>query len=339
LGNWTAWTASSRSRRWKRRKKRNAVARAWTWVIGVALIVAIVVGVVWEFADQVEFQRSRRTTMRAAALDVIRGTDFPSWQRDVLGSLEQGVTYVGQGNTSQAEIVTDKATTLLKAARLKSASAEPDFFQITVSALDRIWSQQPDDEGLFRRVTEARIELAGLRVAQSGPSTSARADVVSDRQAERGDADDVIPAVEGTPVSVSNGPRIEKPLAEAKGVSFTVPRPIAANYMLSPATLGSPHLDATHMPDMAEILLPPATRSLEDNVRVENLTIEGGSQTLSGIRWLNVTFVGTRLRYETGPVDFENVRFVRCTFEFSTDERGSRLANAIALGQTSFTWE
>ena len=93
------------------------------------------------------------------------------------------------------------------------------------------------------------------------------------------------------------------------------------------------------MPDTAEILMPPARRSFEDNVRVENLSIAGASQTLDAIRWTNVTFIGTRLRYEKGPLDLENVHFIDCTFEFPSDDRGARLANAIALGQTSFVSE
>jgi hypothetical protein len=80
-------------------------------------------------------------------------------------------------------------------------------------------------------------------------------------------------------------------------------------------------------------------RSLEDNVAVEKLTIAGASQTLDGIRWTDVTFVGTRVKYAKGPLDMENVRFVNCTFDFPADESGSRLSNAIALGQTSFTAE
>jgi hypothetical protein len=47
--------------------------------------------------------------------------------------------------------------------------------------------------------------------------------------------------------------------------------------------------------------------------------------------------VGTRLRYESGELDLQNVHFVRCRFGFSSDERGARLANAIALGQTSIS--
>jgi hypothetical protein len=72
-------------------------------------------------------------------------------------------------------------------------------------------------------------------------------------------------------------------------------------------------------------------------VRVENLTIAGASQTLDGIHWRNITFIGTRLRYEDGQLDLQNVRFVHCTFGFPSDARGAQIANAIVQGQTSLT--
>jgi hypothetical protein len=122
-------------------------------------------------------------------------------------------------------------------------------------------------------------------------------------------------------------------------VTVGAPRELAANALLNPAVLGGSYLDATIMPDTSEILLPPATRSFSDNVRVENLTIEGAAQTLDGIRWRNVTFIGTRLRYEGGQLDLQGVHFSRCRFGFAADDRGARLANAIALGQASITIE
>ena len=75
------------------------------------------------------------------------------------------------------------------------------------------------------------------------------------------------------------------------------------------------------MPDTSEVLLPPSSRAFADNIRIENLTIEGAAQTLDGIHWRNVTFIGTRLRYEGGPIDLQNVQFVRCSFGLTTDDR------------------
>ena len=109
--------------------------------------------------------------------------------------------------------------------------------------------------------------------------------------------------------------------------------------VLNPASLGGNLLDATSMPSGAEILEPPPSRIFADNVRVENLTIAGAAQTLDGIHWKNVTFIGTHLRYEGGEVDLHDVRFIHCMFGFPSDDRGGRLATAIARGQTTVVIE
>jgi hypothetical protein len=108
---------------------------------------------------------------------------------------------------------------------------------------------------------------------------------------------------------------------------------------LNPAKLGGNLLDATSMPSSAEILEPPPSRIFADNVHVENLTIAGAAQTLDGIHWKSVTFIGTHLRYEGGEVDLHNVRFIHCMFGFPSDDRGGRLATAIARGQTTVVIE
>ncbi len=105
-------------------------------------------------------------------------------------------------------------------------------------------------------------------------------------------------------------------------VSIAAPREIAANSTLNPRSLGGDYLDATRMTGGGEILVLPAQGSSDENVRVENLTIAGGSQRLDAIHWTNVTFVGTEVRYEKGPLDLENVHFVRCTFSFAPDVGG-----------------
>jgi hypothetical protein len=68
---------------------------------------------------------------------------------------------------------------------------------------------------------------------------------------------------------------------------------------------------------------------------VQKLTLAGAAQTLDGIRWRDVTFIGTRLRYQGGELDLQNVHFVHCTFGFANNDRSARLAAAIALGQSS----
>jgi hypothetical protein len=152
-------------------------------------------------------------------------------------------------------------------------------------------TQQNPDQGFFEHVTSVRIELAGLRSAQATPPP------------------------------------------EPAGGSFALysPRHLAANQTLDPATLRGKYLDGKPLPELSEILLPPTSRSLADNIRVEDITLAGAAQTLDGIHWRNVTFVGTRLRYEGGGLSLQNVRFIGCRFGLPNDERGARIATAITL--------
>ena len=352
LHTWTEWSPSERSRRWKRRKKKtNPVARAWLRVGSVALAISVLGIAVWAIYDLVAQHMSRRNSFASAALEVIRGTDLSPWQVDVLNSLETAAQEVGTGNVAQAEINVDRAQSALADAQRQWQKAEPDFFQLAIAGLDRIWNQRPDDDGLFQHVAKVRVELATVRAAQNSSGTlepAAQADSIV-AAAPASSASDVIPAFHGganaantTPPVLVNSPAKENSQSDASGekkLSLLESRQVGANTKLNPASLGHSYLDATRMPESTEVLVPPATRSIRDNVLVEDLTIAGASQTLDGIRWRNVTFVGTRLIYGKGPLDLENVHFVNCTFELPPDDRGARLADAIALGQTSFSSE
>lgn len=120
---------------------------------------------------------------------------------------------------------------------------------------------------------------------------------------------------------------------------LVAPRNISTGTHVSPSMFGAPVLDATGLPKEAEFLLPPHSRLFVDNVWVEGLTLVGASQTLDGMHWKDVTFAGARIRYEGGEVELKNVRFVNCTFGFISDDRGARLADAIAHGPVSMVIE
>ncbi len=124
-----------------------------------------------------------------------------------------------------------------------------------------------------------------------------------------------------------------EPIPPAAGghSAIEAPREVQAKQILNPATLKASYLDATSLPDASEILLPPASRALADDVRVENVTIAGAAQTMDGIRWSNVTFINTRLRYDGGELSLENVRFVRCRFGLPNSTRGAQIATAVIL--------
>jgi hypothetical protein len=240
---------------------------------------------------------------------------FAPWERDVLASIDSAIQEAAAGKMVAAEVDVDRAGSLATAMRLESRAAQVDFFGASLGELDRVLAAGASDTDMMDHVTQVRVALAELRSSQNGaPETPAASDGI---------------APIATKATGAN--------PDANEISIGAPRELAADSVLDPATLGGKYLDATLMPDTSEILLPPATRVFADNVRVENLTIAGAAQTLDGIHWRNVTFVGTHLRYESGELDLENVHFVNCRFGFPSDEGGARLANAIALGQTSIT--
>jgi hypothetical protein len=231
------------------------------------------------------------------------------WQSDVANALDSSLRDAQSGNITVAEMDADQAASILETARLRLISAAPDFFATTMQRLDRVIESRPDNERLAEHIRLAAIGLAEFRSSMAQPSRTSLA--TEDQQ----------------------------PTIEEKRIAIGAPRTVTANQDVNPDALGGNYFDATSMPFSAEMLEPPSTRSFIDNIRVEDMTFAGAAQTLDGIHWRNVVFIGTRLRYEGGEVSLQNVRFIRCTFGFTTDERGARLARAIALGQTSLVIE
>jgi len=225
------------------------------------------------------------------------------WQRDFTDSLDEVNQDISSGNISAAEFAVDRAESILTAARLQALNAQPPFFMTALAALDRVAQERPQDDRFVDHVAQARVSLAELRSSSVAPDNAGSIDTA----------------------------------AEMHPIRIAAPRELAADEMLGPGQLHGNYLDATLMPDTAEILLPPTSRSLEDDIHVENITISGAAQTLDGIHWRNVTFIGTRLRYESGELDLDQVRFVRCRFGISSDDRGARLTTALVLGQSSIT--
>ncbi len=213
------------------------------------------------------------------------------WVRDFKESLDASARDAAAGKLAAAEIDADSAESFVTLAAFDHRPAPPDFFRSASAQLDRVVQQKPGERSLFQHVASARIGLAEYRSSQQTP---------------------LPPPVSGR-------------------IMLDSPRRVAANQTLDPAALDGKYLDATLLPELSEILALPSSRAFADKIRVENLTIAGAAQTLDGIRWRNVTFVGTHLRYQGGELSLQNVRFVRCRFGLPDDERGNRIANAIAL--------
>jgi hypothetical protein len=285
-----------------RRPSPSAPAFVRYTVLALAAILIVTLG--WRGIRWTMHPRAAATTGYAASP---AGPQSRSslWQLDFTQTLEGAANDAAAGSMGTAEMGVDRADSMITTARVLNSGAPTDFFAPALAEFDHIVQQHPDDQRLFEHVTLARISLAELRSAQNPD-----------------------------PPAATRGDKSPAPL------SIGAPREIAANQILNPAAIsGGNFIDATLMPDTSEILLPPSSRAFADNIRVENLTFEGAAQTLDGIRWRNVIFIGTRLRYEGGPLDLQNVQFIRCRFGFVNDDRGARLASAIANGQTSLTIE
>jgi hypothetical protein len=76
-----------------------------------------------------------------------------------------------------------------------------------------------------------------------------------------------------------------------------------------------------------------------------NLTIDGGvlegavsgvTQDLDNIGWTDVIFVNMHIIYRGGPVILQNVRFVNCTFDFTSDQHGVEFAEYVVLDKSTF---
>lgn len=332
FGIWDA--PSGRSRRWGKRGHGYTRAPMFARMVVVLLAAALVGTIAWQGVQRL---RHPATSARVSPAGGTTGeaNSAPGtavWESQVMDALQEATAQGVSGNITAAEVGVDRAAAIVTAARLQEEPAVPDFFDAAIRGLDRVLRTHPENQRLLEHVTQARIELAQLRCAQSGTATAGGLDAPGGLP--RG-------AIDGAIASVPVGPGTKAPHAEAipGHVVLASPRAVAAQSVLDETTAHGNYFDATLMPETAEIILPPATRLFADDVHVEGLTLEGASQTLDGIHWKNVTFIGTRLRYEGGQVSLSSVRFVRCTFGFSLDERGARLASAIALGQTSFVIE
>ncbi len=334
----TIWdTPSGRDRRWLKRKSGLPPAPTYMRLAVVCLAVVLMATLAWQGAQRI-LDPAKMAGSDAPHFFTRPPSDRPgvaAWQTALSDTLEQAVAQGTGGNITAAEMQTDRAATILMSSRMQAQAATSEFFEHTVRELDRVLRTHPDNARLVEHVTLARIELAQLRSAQA---------VAPDAVGAGGGAAAKNENATGTATSNSAtdvGPGAQAPheVSVPGHVIFAAPRALSANELLAPGALHGNYVDATLMPDTSEILLPPSTRVMADGVRVDGLTIAGAAQTLDGVRWKNVTFIGTRLRYEGGEVSLQNVRFTNCTFGFSTDDRGARLADAIALGQRSFVMQ
>ncbi|HTV60401.1 MAG TPA: hypothetical protein VMJ93_16130 [Verrucomicrobiae bacterium] len=336
-------TPGDPERRWGKRKGPPLGIPGWAGLVIIVLGLSLAGTIAWRgglymwhwangmpsnASDGLGHDAAARFTLghRPAAVRNI----VPEWQIDTQAAFQAGVTDASAGNIESAEMDVDRGAEILQDARAQQLTPPPDFFDLAIRTLDLVIQSHPDNDRLLEHTALARIELAQMRTmlpqaspgapgfSLAGPAGLAGAAAMGEKT-----ADEVPGQAAG-----------KKPAGKA--VQVLTPISVAANTTYDPVKAGGNVLDATSMADDAEVLLPPASRLFTDSVRVRNLTIQGASQTLDGVYWENVTFIGTRLRYEGGEVSLHNVKFVNCTFGMEPNNVGARLATAIALGQTSF---
>jgi hypothetical protein len=56
-----------------------------------------------------------------------------------------------------------------------------------------------------------------------------------------------------------------------------------------------------------------------------NATIEGATQKLDGIVWLNIKFKNSQIIYNGGPVYLGDVTFENCQFQFGSDTESQKV--------------
>lgn len=333
-------TPSGRDRRWTKRRDAYAPAPGYVRIVIILLAATLVGTLAWQGIQALLHPTPKFSPIippgdaNYVAREGVAAGSSPVaiWESDVAGALQTAAAQGAAGNITAAEVEVDRAASIVMSARMQGQRVSPEFYARSLKALDGVLKTQADNSRLLEHVTQARIELADLRSAQPV------SDLVTEAAANQDQAPrlNTYPGATETPI-LNVGPGTQAPHATAVPghVTLASPHALSAQSVLDPGSIGGDYLDATLMPETSEVLLPPSSRNLNDDVQVEGLTIEGASQTLDGVRWKNVTFIGARLRYEGGQISLQNVKFIRCRFGFNTDARGARLADAIALGQKS----
>jgi hypothetical protein len=359
---------SGRVRHWERRRSRSSTAPWFVRPLIILLAFTLIAVLTFRGVQYALRTRQGKGRITTAAYDSAspgsRGATnpaaniIPGWQRDVIVALDEAQRHASEGDATETNIAVDRAASIVIVARLRSQPTPPDFFDDALAKLDQVLAAYHTNSRLTAHVTDARIELAELRssiepIPPGTPSsvnidellvaTATGATAPPSSGAAGSSAPSGAPSGANQPPAAGNSKSANNSADASNASSGQVfvgaPRVLAIGAVLNPASLGGNLLDATSMPSGAEIIEPPPSRIFADNVHVENLTIAGAAQTLDGIHWKNVTFIGTHLRYEGGEVDLHDVRLIHCMFGFPSDDRGGRLATAIARGQTTVVIE
>jgi hypothetical protein len=295
------------------------------WLRYVVILLALVlVGTLgWQAAQRYEHPEQQKGAGEVAVVDRPCGgvrssseTVARRWEGDFENAASVANELSKGGDVTGAEEAADRATAILESARPRKFDAAAEFFTTALRELNAIRDMHPDSDRLREHIFQTKIALAELRVSMGTAGTDTA--IAGAAEPKRDDTEAAGP-------SGADGGR--------KRVILEAPKAVSAKQNLNPTTLGGSFVDATRMPGASEVFLPPASREMADDVKVTGLTIAGAAQTLDGIIWNDVTFVGTRVRYERGPVSMKNVRFENCNFGFSVTDGGEKIVDAILRGE------
>jgi hypothetical protein len=171
-----------------------------------------------------------------------------------------------------ASRILNTATSLVAVLRKERETASPDFFDVSIKALNGVTSKAT--EAAF----SARLAFANYRSSLEKQPTQI------------------------APPRIVSGPLTESILRGLPALTtFEFTRMLAGTEMFGVA--GIPARQRTFS----------NTNVLFDTVNF--WTLNGASQTLDGIHWHNVSFIGAHIIYLGGDLDLQNVRFIDCTFE------------------------
>jgi len=94
-----------------------------------------------------------------------------------------------------------------------------------------------------------------------------------------------------------------------------------------------------HFTDNRQEILNLASHSFAQDFTFEGPIIlaHGATQTLDGIHWRDVVFVGAHIKYLGGNLDLQYVHFVNCTFDISPSPHGNQFLDYAALAQNKFS--
>lgn len=321
--NWGASGGDGGGVRRRRRKSAYKPERGdelGKWLRYVVILLALVLlGTLgWQVAQRYSHPEQQKGAGELAAVDRsyaagVNSSDTLSrrWQSEFENAVGAAHELSKGGDVTGAEEATDRATAIVESARSRKFDAPAEFFATALRELNGIRDMHEDNDRLREHIFQTKIALAELRSSIGAAAASAA-------EPRRDDNETAGP-------SGADGGR--------RSVILEVPKAVSAKQSLNPATLGASFVDATRMPGASEVFLPPASREMADDVKVSGLTIAGAAQTLDGIVWKDVTFVGTRVRYERGPVSLRNVRFEKCNFGFSVTPGGEKIVDAILRGE------